>query len=257
MAKDGPNVFLDTVVPALGALVSTLMYLAPLKAVLKAHREKNLGELNPLPFGVTIANCVAWLCYGLLKHDPFVTTPNTPGVLIGVFMTTTAYGLAEEAVRQRLRFVVCLTAGVMPVLGVFTAFFAENLAQQQAIWGLAGNTIALIYYAAPLTTMWDVIRTRNSSSILVPLTVMNTLNAALWTTYGIAVLDVYIWLPNGIGLALSVLQIALRVVFPARPAPVLPGHHHHGAGPSGAKYSRLEENFGHASETRPLQLDRE
>ncbi len=37
---------------------------------------------------------------------------------------------------------------------------------------MAGNIIALIYYAAPLSTMWEVIRTRNSASILVPLTMV-------------------------------------------------------------------------------------
>ncbi|KXZ52053.1 hypothetical protein GPECTOR_10g1076 [Gonium pectorale] len=191
------NVLLDTVVPALGAIVSTAMYLSPLKAVLRASRDKSLGELNPLPLSITIANTLAWTSYGLLKRDPFVTAPNTVGILISVFMTLTAFGLADEQ-----------TPPPSPQ-------------------GLAGNVVCLIYYAAPLSTMWEVIRTRNSASILVPLTMMNTLNAALWTTYGIAVLDPYIWLPNGIGLALSLLQIALRLLFPSRPGASLPSHQHH------------------------------
>ncbi|GLC44748.1 hypothetical protein PLESTB_000969000 [Pleodorina starrii] len=241
------NVLLKTVVPALGAVVSTAMYLAPLKAVLRASRDKNLGELNPLPLSVTIANCIAWCCFGLLKHDPFVTAPNTAGVLIAVFMTLTAYGLADEAGRHNMRFVCCLTACVMPLLGVFTAFGATDAAMQAGVWGLAGNVISLIYYAAPLSTMWEVIRTRNSASILVPLTMMNTLNAALWTTYGIAVLEPLIWLPNAIGLGLSVLQVALRLVFPARSGTMLPSHQHHASisgGSGGGKYSRLDETVG-------------
>ncbi|GLI70269.1 hypothetical protein VaNZ11_015201 [Volvox africanus] len=237
------NVLLDTVTPALGAVVSTAMYLSPLKAVLRASREKSLGELNPLPFGVTIANCIAWLSYGLLKHDPFVTAPNAAGVLIAVFMTLTAFGLADEEARHKMRFVCCLTAGVMPLLGVFTAFGAKDAEMQKGVWGLAGNVICLIYYAAPLSTMWEVIRTRNSASILVPLTMMNTMNAALWTTYGVAVLDVYIWLPNGIGLALSVLQVALRLVFPARTG-ILPSHQHHAGSGGTGKYSRLDDTVG-------------
>lgn len=59
--------------------------------------------------------------------------------------------------------------------------------------GLGGNVVSLMYYAAPLSSMAEVIRTRNSASILLPMTAMNTLNAALWTTYGLAVLDIYIW----------------------------------------------------------------
>ncbi|EFJ53175.1 hypothetical protein VOLCADRAFT_102793 [Volvox carteri f. nagariensis] len=129
-------------------------------------------ELNPLPFGVTIANCIAWLGYGLLKHDPFVTAPNAAGVLIAVFMTLTAFGLADDTAQHKMRFVVCLTAGVMPLLGVFTTFGTKDVKLQQGLWGLAGNVICLIYYAAPLSTMWEVIRTRNSASILVPLTMV-------------------------------------------------------------------------------------
>ncbi|KAG2445336.1 hypothetical protein HYH02_008801 [Chlamydomonas schloesseri] len=237
------NVLLDTVVPGMGAVISILMYLSPLKAVLKAQREKHLGDLNPIPFSIAIANCIAWLGYGLLKKDPFVCAPNAPGVLIGTFMSITAHGMADEAAKQRIRFVVCLAAGIFPFLGVYTAFFADSAAVQQGLWGLAGNIICLVYYAAPLSTMWDVIRTRNSSSILVPLTMMNTLNAALWTTYGVAVGDPYIWAPNGIGLALSVMQIALRLVFPARAATPLPSHTHHSGASGGSKYTRLDEEL--------------
>lgn len=249
--KDGKQIFLEFVVPALGALVSTLMYFAPLRAVLKAGKDRSLGDLNPFPFGVTIANTIVWLSYGLIKRDPFVTCPNTPGVVVAVFNTLTSYGLADEAKRSRLKMVCCLTAGVLPVLGVCTAFAAKDAAARLGIWGFAGNIIALVYYGAPLSSMYDVIRTRNSASILLPLTLMNTANAALWTTYGFAVADPYIWVPNGIGLALSVAQIVLRAVFPGKPAPLagsLPSHQHHAG-----KYTRLDEDALPASDT-PKEL---
>ena len=38
------------------------------------------------------------LLLGLLKHDPFITTPNAPGVVLAVFCTMTTYGLADERV---------------------------------------------------------------------------------------------------------------------------------------------------------------
>jgi hypothetical protein len=46
--------------------------------------------------------------------------------------------------------------------------------------GLSGNAISLVYYGAPLSTMAEVIKTRNSASILLPLTLMNLINALLW-----------------------------------------------------------------------------
>lgn len=38
-----PSILLSQVVPALGALISTLMYAAPVSAVLKANKDRNLG----------------------------------------------------------------------------------------------------------------------------------------------------------------------------------------------------------------------
>ena len=48
-----------------------------------------------------------------------------------------------------------------------------------------------MYYGAPLSTMAEVIRTRNSASILLPLTLMNLINALLWTTYGVVGLTIH------------------------------------------------------------------
>ena len=50
--------------------------------------------------------------------------------------------------------------------------------------GLAGNAVSLVYYGAPLSTMAEVIKTRNSASILLPLTLMNLINALLWWVGG-------------------------------------------------------------------------
>lgn len=125
--------------------------------------------------------------------------------------------LAAQA-RTRVRNILCLEALILPVMGVVTVFACEpGSAEQLLIWGMGGNAISMVYYGAPLSTMAQVIRTRNSASILLPLTLMNLTNAVLWTTYGLAVQDLYVWVPNGIGAVLSLAQLALAMMFPARP----------------------------------------
>lgn len=223
--------FLEVVVPAAGAIISTLMYAAPLKHIIKASLNKSLGDLNAIPFAVTVANTIIWLTYGLLKKDPFITAPNALGVVMSVFTTITAFGLADEQARERVRQIVCLEAVILPLLGVVTAFAYRQPSEALFLWGLAGNVISMVYYSAPLSTMAEVIRTRNSSSILLPLTLMNLTNAILWTTYGLAVLDPYVWLPNGIGTALSLAQLALAMLYPARPNPAGGADWAHNASP--------------------------
>lgn len=62
----------------------------------------------------------------------------------------------------------------------------------QLMWGFTANAILLIYYAAPLSTIATVVRTRSSASLHLPLAVMNTINGALWLIYGLAISDLFV-----------------------------------------------------------------
>ncbi|KAG1680971.1 hypothetical protein FOA52_009930 [Chlamydomonas sp. UWO 241] len=229
---DMQTIILQTVVPAAGAVISTVMYASPLPTVYKASVNRAIGDINPIPFCVTIANTLIWLVYGLLKHDPFITTPNTPGVAMALWATVMAYGLADDKVRSQLRNILLLQAICLPVMGVATAFFlAGDTTAQLGLWGLAGNVVCITMYASPLSTMGEVIKTRNSASILVPLTITTLLNASLWTAYGLAIVDPYVFIPNGLGSVLACGQLALTMAFPAR-KPTPGGDHttYHGVG---------------------------
>lgn len=65
MGDDGKNVLLTTLVPALGAVISLLMYASPVQAVLHAAKQKSLDSLNPVPFAVTVCNTIVWSVYGV------------------------------------------------------------------------------------------------------------------------------------------------------------------------------------------------
>ncbi|KAK9815217.1 hypothetical protein WJX72_000111 [[Myrmecia] bisecta] len=71
------------------------MFLSPLAAVRKAAAVGYLGDLNPLPFPMTLANCAGWICYGLLTQDTYVLLANELGFLLGMFYTLTAVGLSD------------------------------------------------------------------------------------------------------------------------------------------------------------------
>ncbi|KAG1680571.1 hypothetical protein FOA52_015018 [Chlamydomonas sp. UWO 241] len=211
------TIILQTVVPAAGAVISTVMYASPLPTVYKASVNGALGDINPIPFCITIANTLIWLVYGLLKHDPFITTPNTLGVVMALWATLMAYGLADETVRTQLRNLLLLQAICLPVMGVVTTFFlVGDTAAQLGLWGLVGNVVGITMYASPLSSMGEVIKTRNSASILVPLTITTLLNASLWAAYGLAIGDPYVYIPNVLGCVLAVGQLALTIAFPAR-----------------------------------------
>ena len=203
---------------------------------------------------MTVANTIIWLIYALLKRDPYIAAPNAIGATLAIFISMTAYGLAEEKVgvpptlpcpflpltscmtqakvapppspfllqaKQNVRTILTISFGVLPLLGVLTSFACKDSTAQLNLWyacmaafglgfnvmglgfrvvvrcggvrdslvravcpprGAAGNVVSFVYYGAPLSTMAEVIKTKNSASILLPLTIMNIMN---WTTYGL------------------------------------------------------------------------
>ena len=81
------------------------------------------------------------------------------------------------------------------------------------VFGYVANGLLLLYYAAPLSTLAKVVRQKSSASINAPLSFMSVVNGGLWTSYGLAVSDGYIWVPNFVGVVLSSVQLALCGVF--------------------------------------------
>ena len=139
--------FMTQIVPSIGVVVGTLMFLSPLKAVMDMRKNGRIGvsktigisflapcsckgptivkaevsslppvplpcyafsirlrsrfllqDLNPIPFPVVVANCVAWVAYAIVSKDPYVFLANDPGLLLGLFYTLSAYGYADVKV---------------------------------------------------------------------------------------------------------------------------------------------------------------
>mmetsp|Transcript_9405 Transcript_9405/g.15101 ORF Transcript_9405/g.15101 Transcript_9405/m.15101 type:complete len:435 (+) Transcript_9405:94-1398(+) len=84
--------------------------------------------------------------------------------------------------------------------------------------GIVVNFNLVFFYGAPLSTIWTVLRQRNTATIHIPTMVTNTLNGSFWLAYGLAVKDPFIIVPNGMGTVLGGIQIVLLMLFPRTPS---------------------------------------
>jgi Sugar efflux transporter for intercellular exchange len=101
------------------------------------------------------------------------------------------------------------------IMIVCVLIFGEvSVDRQQFVVGLATNCFLVIFYAGPLSTIKQVITTRNAASIHGPTMVTNTLNGIFWAAYGFAVSDYFISIPNSLGTVLGALQLGLYLAFP-------------------------------------------
>ena len=106
--------------------------------------------------------------------------------------------------------IVMVWVALLSILGFVTSLTQD---QRQFVVGIAANINLLYFYAAPLSTIALVLKTRSTASIHTKTMVVNTTNGCFWAAYGFAVQDYFIYVPNGLGALVGLVQIVLFLVF--------------------------------------------
>ena len=92
----------------------------------------------------------------------------------------------------------------------------EVIVQVRSALGLFASALFIVLSGSPLSTIKTVLATRNSGSILAPLTFAQVTNTALWSAYGLAIKDVFVYGPNLTGLGFGIIQLILKIMFPSK-----------------------------------------
>ena len=77
-------------------------------------------------------------------------------------------------------------------LGLVAEDTGASAQEKQNVMGAFCNVVLLVYYAAPLTTIREVLSSRDSRSLHAPMAAANTANGLAWFCYGIALSDPYL-----------------------------------------------------------------
>jgi solute carrier family 50 (sugar transporter) len=149
------------------------------------------------------------------SSEVFLLDNSAPSsVLSRIVSKVTAPAMNAPALHD---YIVMLNAvvwlAVVAIISYGTAFTSTT---REYIVGITVNLNLVIFYASPLFVIWTVLQQRNSISIHIPTMVTNTLNGSFWAAYGIAILDPFIAVPNGLGASLGGIQILLCLLFPRR-----------------------------------------
>lgn len=205
----------ETLAPKLGVFTSTALYFAPAAAVITAIRNGDIGDLNPIPVCIMSTVSVSWLAYGLSARDPYVALSNIAGCIGSAGYVIGLLPLLTNHKQLRATQAV-VWAGVSALLSAWTYLGLSNAPRSvvSSTMGMFGSVLFIILAASPLATIKTVVSSRNSKSILGPLTMAQVVNCALWTMYGFTVRDRFVWGPNVIGLTLGLAQLTLKLLFP-------------------------------------------
>ncbi|KAJ1488465.1 sugar efflux transporter for intercellular exchange-domain-containing protein [Baffinella frigidus] len=199
-------------VPLLGASLSLLLGLVPMRDVLRCRRNKSLGQVNPDVFPLLFFNAVGWTFYSSCTQNPYLFASVYINLMAGMFYTLNAYQLAEsDAARRRIETVMLTMLGVWSTLGFASPQIPEQL--RDNLVGFTATMVSLLLFSSPLSTMTTVIRVKSAASISLPFALIQLLCCSLWSLYGFAIHDVFLAAPNGLAATLGVLQLLLLAIF--------------------------------------------
>lgn len=194
------------------------------------------------PLFAMLANNVVALTFGIEIQDPFVISVAAVNGLLSLFYVAAYFALSKGVERASLQRQLLVTyAGFACLLG-YTSTAARGSAELYL--GLTSNVAAVVMFGAPLVDLVrdppaprppgiacaHIIQLRPRKSVQkavvakksvegMPLSVslMGAVCSFTWMVYGTQIQNPFIYLPNGLGFALGLVQLSLFVLYPFTP----------------------------------------
>ncbi|XP_011684120.1 sugar transporter SWEET1 isoform X2 [Strongylocentrotus purpuratus] len=197
---------------SLTATVSTIgLFLTGIQICMKIRSQGNTQNISIFPFIAGIINTVLWTKYGVLIEDQTVIFTNGVGIVLQTLYTLIYYlNTNDKQVHSKLLYTALI---IYPTLGA-VKFMNMTAATAIHYIGLASSFATVLMYAAPLSVVAQIIRTKSTEALPFPLSFVGLLVSLQWFIYGRLVQDSFIQIPNFLGMLLGAFQMSLFIRYP-------------------------------------------
>ncbi|XP_030475899.1 bidirectional sugar transporter SWEET9-like [Syzygium oleosum] len=198
----------------LGNIVSFLVFLAPIPTFYTIHKKKSSDGYQSIPYVVALSSASLLLYYGVLKTNAtMIISINAIGIVIELayLLLFLIYASTKEKMYTAKLLLVFNIGGFGVMMGL-TIFLLKGRQRINAVgWICAAFNLAV--FAAPLSIMRRVIKTKSVEFMPFTLSFFLTLCATTWFFYGLFVKDMFIALPNTLGFLLGITQMILYMTY--------------------------------------------
>ncbi|TQD80993.1 hypothetical protein C1H46_033408 [Malus baccata] len=198
----------------LGNIVSFMTFLAPIPTFYTIYKKKSSKGFQSIPYVIALLSATLLLYYGVLKTNAYlIISINSIGIVIEVtyLVLYIVYASKNDKITTLIWILLVNVAALGLVLAV-TFFLLGGTVRISAVgWICAVFNIAV--FAAPLSIMRQVIRTKSVEFMPFSLSFFLTLCATMWFFYGFFTKDYYIALPNVLGFLFGIAQMILYMTY--------------------------------------------
>ncbi|PUZ75271.1 hypothetical protein GQ55_1G144900 [Panicum hallii var. hallii] len=209
----------DTIRTAIGVIgngTALVLFLSPVPTFIRIWKKGSVEQYSPVPYIATLLNCMIWVLYGLPlvhPHSMLVITINGTGLVIELTYVTLFLLCSRGAARRKVFLLVVTEIVFVGVVAVLVLNLPHTYERRSMIVGILGVLFGIGMYAAPLSIMKIVIQTKSVEYMPLSLTLASLVNAICWTAYALIKFDLYITIPNGLGVLFAGAQVVLYAIY--------------------------------------------
>ncbi|VDM60929.1 unnamed protein product [Angiostrongylus costaricensis] len=197
------------------AICSTIgLFLCGVQICSRIRERGGTEGTGSAPFLIAFISCAFWLQYGVLKQDRVVIFVNVVGLMLqGCYLTYYYWMTRHSKILKKVIICELLAIGLM----LYLVNYAGLKDSGRDTLGVICIILNIASIGAPLFQIGEVIRTKNSETLPLPLCLACFAVSLQWLLYGILVNDFVIQVPNYIATFLSIIQLSLFIIYPRRP----------------------------------------
>ncbi|GJQ87327.1 hypothetical protein Trydic_g17375 [Trypoxylus dichotomus] len=196
------------------ASISTLLqFLSGLFVCRMIVTKRGTGDMSPFPFVSGHLSTTLWFRYGLLIDDFSLIFVNTVGSLLFLSYVVLFYCYTLKKVVVVKQFTGCT---FFLVVAVLYSICDEDILIVRRNIGTVCCVVTVIFFAAPLTSVLHVLKTKNTDSLPFPIILTGFIVSSQWYAYGVLLRDEFIQIPNFLGTVLTFAQLCLFCIYPSK-----------------------------------------
>ncbi|XP_064988299.1 bidirectional sugar transporter SWEET16-like isoform X1 [Musa acuminata AAA Group] len=197
-----------------GNVISVLVFASPINTFRRIVRNRSTEDFEPSPYVITLLNSSLWVYYGITKPGGLlIVTVNGVGVVMeAVYVALFLLYAAPPLKAKTAVLVAALDVGFFGAVALVTRL-AVHGSSRVVVIGLVCAFLNVLMYGSPLCAMRSVITRRSVEYMPFLLSFFLFLNGGIWTLYAILDEDIFIGIPNGIGLILGTSQLILYMIY--------------------------------------------
>ncbi|PKI44114.1 hypothetical protein CRG98_035492 [Punica granatum] len=191
------------------------IYLRSTFTVKRIIKSKSVEQFSCMPYAMTVLNCLLYTWYGLpfvTQNNLLISTVNGTGAMLEFIYVLVFIIYAPKKEKARILGVLVFVLSVITSVAL-VSMFGVPVKCRKLLCGLVAAIFCIVMYASPLSVMRLVIKTKSVEYMPFCLSLFVFLSGTSWFIYGLLGADPFVFVPNGLGSVLGMMQLVLYAIY--------------------------------------------